>query len=101
MPPGAAPDPFKADFIVKLEVGFRSFFKYSECIGASLPLRGRQNGQFKSFEDLAKPLPAKTPKYTRKASKIDWPGHARSSGGVYPGTNLRDHFYVRYDGFME
>lgn len=53
----------------------------------------RQNGQ---FHDL-KVLKTKTLKLSRKVANINY----RGSGGDWPGVRgLRDHFYVRWSGFL-
>jgi len=57
----------------------------------------RQNGR---FHNVKEPIPAKTPKFERQVGNINY----RSTGGYwdskFQGQGLRDHFYVRWTGFI-
>ena len=67
MPPGAAQDPFKADFVVKSEVRFLIFLRRSECIGGTVEQSARQKTLFKARELFKSLVPRRHRKLLRKA----------------------------------
>jgi len=57
----------------------------------------RQNGQ---FHDVMKPIPPKTPKGSRKVPNVNYKGTSAFWDDWYKSMNKRDHFYVRWSGFI-